>query len=377
MAQNETLMTPTPFPPDSEPERLNEESHSSPASRGGSLAPATIETLVRFDEATTSELAAIEEDAQSAAVLRKLRSADAYLESGQMMTAPKTSDMPAEQLFAFGQGELNAQEADVVREHLEESPQEKQWVDALRASPPPATLTWDAIDDDEGAHETTPVLAGPGSRAASKGLPGWIAWTPLAAAALILAMAIGGSGPRSVLDGGLPHSPVTRSAAAEGLLFPRGRVIAATPGIPTYASQPLFEVTPVDGATQYHFVLRDVSAQSAFSQGTVVWESRSASHQATAMALSAGSYVWSASAKVHNIERDLGTLSFTVMPAAAVERALVVRAATVQRDKTPSMLRDDIRRLHASGFLTDAREKARSLPAGKDRDEYLASPSGR
>ncbi|MEM8709538.1 MAG: hypothetical protein AAGG01_01185, partial [Planctomycetota bacterium] len=95
---------------------------------------------------------------------------------------------------------------------------------------------------------------------------------------------------------------------------------------------------------------------------------------ATAPSLTPGSYTWTATARVNGLERSLGTLSFTVVPATAMDRALFIRASTSNRDIVPGILREDIRRLHASGFLTDARCKARALPAGPERDAYLAIP---
>ncbi|MFT6110051.1 MAG: hypothetical protein ACJA2W_002976 [Planctomycetota bacterium] len=390
-------MTPTPLPSDAEPEF-----GSADSPRQESLAPATVETLVRFDEASDHELAQLDRDPRSREVLRKLRVADRYLQRGQLLAQdPKgTGTVAAETLFDFGHGDLQASEAEAVREHLAGAPEEDTWVESLRQSPPPATLTWetlegseddanDVIDEEPDAQPTTapemvpavesPVLAGPGSNSTSsrRAIPGWVAWTPLAAAALILAMALGGNGRRSVLEGGLPSSPIVRSASTEALLFPRGRVIASTSAVTTYASQPLFEVTPVADATRYGFELRDVSNESAFAEGEIVWESTSTEHHATAPALQAGSYVWRATARVQGMDRDLGSRSFTVVRATAVDRSLLLRAASSQHSTMPGILREDIRRLHASGFLTDARGKARALPPGQERDEYLAIQSGR
>ncbi len=402
-------MTSTPTSPDSEGphfeatpfEAKQLETTPSDLHPTGGFSAATIEGLVRYDEASPEVIAKLEREPGALAVLNKLRAADAFLKSGAMLDSTPESAVSPEELFAFGRGELEPSEAEVVREHLAHTPQENEWVKALRGSTPPATLTWDRVDNDSEKSEElgdaqstdgAPVLAGPGSTAAPNAqqpliqgeradspgrFPAWLAWTPLAAAALILAMAIGGTGQRSVLDGGLPNSPIMRSASTDALLFPRGRVIASTDTVRTYASQPLFEVTPVAGASRYGFELRKIDGQSVFAEGKVVWESTATSHQASAPALSAGKYTWTATATVQGIDRVLGSLSFTVVPARAVDRALFVRAATGQASTMPGILREDIRRLHASGFLTDARSKARSLPPGKERDKYLAIPSGR
>ena len=98
---------------------------------------------------------------------------------------------------------------------------------------------------------------------------------------------------------------------------------------------------------------------------------------ATAPELDPGKYTWTATATVQGIDRVLGSLSFTVVPARSVDRALFVRAANTQSVMMPTILREDIRRLHASGFLTDARSKARALPPGGERDKYLGISKAR
>lgn len=364
-----------------------------PQGREDGFSAATLEALLRYDEASTEDLALLEDQPAAAAVLQHLRDADAFLHNGSLRNAQPTSTVTSEQLFAYAHGELAPTEADVVAEHLTRTPREKEWVEALRNSPPPATLTWEELEEEASRQdhrsehdsaEASNVLPGPGSRsvtrvaetdqAAAKGsFPQWLAWTPLAAAALILTMAISGTGQRSVLDGGLPDSPIMRSASTDALLFPRGRVIASTPDVRTYASNPLFEVTPVDGASQYGFELRRVTGQNAFAEGETVWESSATSHQASAPMLEPGKYTWTATATVQSIDRVLGSLSFTVVPARSVDRALFVRAAVGLPVTMPGILREDIRRLHASGFLTDARSKARALPPGEERDRYLGA----
>jgi hypothetical protein len=346
---------------------------------------------VRYDEASPEVIARLEREPGALAVLKKLRAADAYLQDGGLQRDLKgvlvdshpQSEVTPDELFAFGRGELAPLDAEVVREHLAQSPNENEWVESLRGSTPPSTLTWDKPEDEpEVGPEVAPaqpmespsILPGPGSQGR---FPAWLAWTPLAAAALILAMAIGDTDRRSVLDGALPNSPIMRSASTDALLFPRGRVIGSTETVRTYASQPLFEVTPVAGANRYSFELRRITGQDVFAEGEAVWESTATSHHATAPELAPGKYTWTAAATVQGIERALGSLNFTVLPAGTVDRSLLVRASTGQSTPMPGVLREDVRRLHASGFLTDARSKARALPPGEERDRYLAVPSER
>ena len=58
----------------------------------------------------------------------------------------------------------------------------------------------------------------------------WVAWTPLAAAALILAMAFGGGVRPTVLEGGLPRSPIVRGDRAP---VPSSPADASSPGAPS------------------------------------------------------------------------------------------------------------------------------------------------
>lgn len=350
---------------------------------------------MRYDEASPEVIARLEREPGALAVLKKLRAADAYLQDGGLQrdlqgalvdSGPK-SEVTPDELFAFGRGELAPVDAEVVREHLAQAPNENKWVESLRGSTPPSTLTWDKPEEvpadepvvegsqpAESQAESPSILPGPGSQGR---FPAWLAWTPLAAAALILAMAIGDTDRRSVLDGALPNSPIMRSASTDALLFPRGRVIGSTETVRTYASQPLFEVTPVAGANRYSFELRRITGQDVFAEGESVWESTATSHHATAPELAPGKYTWTAAATVQGIERALGSLNFTVLPAGTVDRSLLVRASTGQSSPMPGVLREDVRRLHASGFLTDARSKARALPPGEERNRYLAVPSER
>ena len=358
------------------PERPGRAPSSNARLANVAFSAATEEALLRYDEATAEELSELELVPGASAVLAQLRAADAYLSRGALVKREEgvdsTPEIPAEQLYDYGRGQLAPDSLEAVQAHLARTPREQEWVESLQNSPPPATLTWDEVVDED-TEPPTNIL-----RVEEKSsFPGWLAWTPLAAAALILAMAVGGTGRRSVLDGGLPNSPIVRSASADALLFPRGRVIASTPTTRTYASRPLFEVTPVDGASQYGFELRSVSGQNVFSEGEVVWESTSSTYSATAPELDPGKYTWTATATVQGIDRVLGSLSFTVVPARSVDRALFVRAANTQSVMMPTILREDIRRLHASGFLTDARSKARALPPGGERDKYLGISKAR
>lgn len=340
--------------------------------------PHTVELLARFDEIEPGERATLAADPAASRLLARLEEVDGMLE----VVRRTPVEVSADELYDFGGGPgataLTEERRGEIEAYLAEHPGEAAWVDGLSAGVPvpldfasdtdatagpalralpPLDLAGDTSDSDgqpvTEAHGTVPRRA-----------PAWVVWAPLAAAALVLAMALGGTTRLNALDGGLPESPVLRSARSEGLLFPRGRVLAASVDQPMYAAQPLFEVARVPGASTYRFELRSGTG-GAFGEGQAVWNAASTAPFATAPALTAGTYSWSAWAVTNNVERPLGTLDFTVVPGPLSHYAGVGA-------ESAASTREDVRVLHAAGYLTDARFRARSLPAGPARAKYLA-----
>lgn len=345
--------------------------------------PRAVETLVRHDEASAEELSALEKDPSTARVLDRLREADRWLFSAlegndaslgaDLAPTTRADEVSAEELYDYGAGpgatELDPERRAVVEAYLADRPEEAAWVQGL-SRPVPAPLAFEPLTPNEEHIRALRSIPGPTAPTAASPLrraPAWLTWAPLAAAALVLAMALGGEGRRNALDGGLPDSPVLRSTQIHTVLFPRGRVLAPVEGATTYASQPLFEVTPVEGATEYRFELR-VGVVGAFDEGDVVWSATTTTPIATASALAPGAYAWHAWARVDGLERSLDMLSFTVVEPA---RSDILRSAAGVAPDARST-REDVRLLHAAGFLTDARHRARTLPPGADRAKYLS-----
>ncbi|MEM1450063.1 MAG: hypothetical protein AAGI22_13185 [Planctomycetota bacterium] len=336
--------------------------------------PRTVETLARYDEASADELAALEKDPRAAQILERLKEADRWLAASLegADAADETAAVTPEELYDYGGGPgataLDPERRKAVKAHLLEHPEEAALVRTLDR-PIPSPIEFEPTEPRESrirALRRIPGVASvpsPGTRP----VPTWLAWGPLAAAALILAMFLGGDARQNALGGGLPESPVLRSAQSEALLFPRSRVLAPVEGATTYASRPLFEVTPIDGATEYRFELRG-GADGAFEEGVVVWTATAMSPFASSFPLEEGAYSWSAWARVDGLERSLGALTFhVVMPSPG---DILRSAAGVESDSGSA--REDVRRLHAAGFLTDARHRARALPPGEDRARYLS-----
>ena len=387
---------------------------------------ATLEAIARFDELESHRLDEISSNPAARQILDRLREVDRWLESAvaenngggvqssrtqnsetqsseaQNSDAPSSGDtVSADELYRFGRGRgsepLPEQRQQEVADFLADHPEEARWTERLtdpipapldvspihrfppihlpgpRANSAPLKRVEDLQPQTSSGHPHVPPGsslesgAGQHQRRAPRALASWVKWVPAAAAALMLAMVLDRSGPTNALDGGLPESPVLRSASSAALLFPRGRVLAPVEGLETYAARPLFEVASVAGAERYRFELR-LNTGGAFDEGETVWAAESTSKNATADPLEAGAYEWSAWATVNGVENDLGTLSFVVVPA---EDAGLISGAS-GANTGPSSTREDVRQLHSAGYLSDARHRARDLAPGVARAAYLA-----
>lgn len=383
---------------------------------------ATLEAIARFDELEDDRLAELESNPATSQILRRLQEVDRWLESALAENQGRDATVTAEELYRFGRGRGSEPLSDLRRRevaaYLEEHPEEARWTEGLdgpipspldvTSSPEPRqaaepkhaaerrgpvelrpvhlpgprpaaedVVPVEQLRETPGPHAAGPSLVGPSSvgprsvashthhHQAPRPIAPWMRWIPVAAAALVMAMVLDRPGPTHAMDGGLPESPVLRSASSTALLFPRGRVIAPMDGVVTYAERPLFEVAAVEGADRYRFELRRNDG-TAFDEGDMVWAAESTSRNATADRLTAGTYEWGAWATVDGVERDLGRLSFVVLPAS--DSGLVACASGANAGAA----REDVRRLHSAGFLTDARERARALPPGEARTAYLA-----
>ncbi|MEE2940579.1 MAG: hypothetical protein VX460_09370, partial [Planctomycetota bacterium] len=303
---------------------------------------ATVETLVRYDELDGAARERLEADPRVREAIAHLERADRWLEGLAQARGP-APDAALLYDVGGGPGALPVGDEDRARveEHLAGAPTERGWVDALRRQPPPP-LVLDPLGEAEdvapgGAPAPLRMVRPSGSRA-------WLAWTPLAAAALVLAMALGGGVRPTVLEGGLPRSPIVRGDRAHGPLFPRGRVLAGG----AFAAAPRFEVVEPERASASRVELRALESGGAdpFEAGRLLW-SQPASEAAPALV--AGRYEWTAYATVDGIEVALGRETFRVV---AGNPALLDAATGGEAEA-----RTDVVLLHAAGFLTDARRR--------------------
>lgn len=342
------------------------------------LDAAVVERLVRHDELSSAERTALAESPRVAAVLERLEAADRWLELGAVQEAPAEMTLagmpPAELLYdaAGGPGALDVDDEAraAVAAHLSTSPGERAWVEGLRRRPPsplildplPEVNAGDSAGNESSSSETaseeTPLL--PFTPAAPTRSRAWLAWTPLAAAALLLAMALGGGVRPTVLDGGFPRSPLVRGDREPGPLFPRGRVVEGG----AFAAAPFFEFVSPARATAARLELRLLTSDGAdpFEEGQLLW-SAAASQVEDAPSLAAGRYEWRLFATVDGLETEQGSETFRVVAGHVGLRS----AASGTSAALP-----DVIELHAAGFLTDARHRARALPKSEERTRYLA-----
>ncbi len=394
--------------PGESPTHLRRAAHLIPMDSNDDLPPAPdglpnsqgtgLETLIRFDELSSSELEELKSTPSAARAIALMESAEAYLESGALAGAEVSAEVSAEELYAYGSGPgagpLESDRHAAVQSHLSASPMEQAWVDGLKVAPPsPLVLDRDAKEPipsiaDHRAQATRPgqIRPGlPGSTRPSQEAPSipapsgpstgvnWMVWSPLAAAALVLAMALGGGARPSTLDGALPDSPILRSGAHAGLLFPKGRVLSAEAPSGAFAARPLFEITPSAGATHFRYELRMLAptnpadASSAlFEAGESLWTIESKNRTITSNPLARGAYEWTAWETIDGVDRELGTMSFQVVEDPAWN------ASTLQAEgATEAVIRERVRQLHANGYLTDARSLVRALPDTSERSSYL------
>ncbi|MFT5152319.1 MAG: hypothetical protein ACI841_002317, partial [Planctomycetota bacterium] len=228
-----------------------------------------VESLARWDELDSSELATLAETASSRRALQLLQQAEAWMHD-QRVTGDPCPD--PDELYNYGRGPgyspVSVDRRDTLSDHVQACAECREAVQVLRDSPP-LPLHWTAEEP------PAPGPAGPFAAFDRDDVPGltpshpnWVRpLIPLAGAAAVLLFVFIGS-----RDAGSPWSwngwgtSAASSPIASGpaiyrgefdaqLRFPRGRLLAPTKGRQTLASTPVFELAPQDGASTYRIVL--------------------------------------------------------------------------------------------------------------------------
>jgi len=357
---------------DSELSRLPDE----PRDRHDCRRPDLGQALVRFDELTPAQRAELEAHAAACPIcgprLERLTRAQRWLDA---QSRPPSACPPADELYDFGHGPgaralSPARRAELV-EHVDRCPPCRSFVATLATAPPvslegePAPVAAPASRGERPASRPTAPAARP-----SPVPPAWRRRAGWAAAAAVL-IALGlwsqlGSDPRGTALG-YPELEVHRSSERSQLVFPRGPVaLDPRTSAPLHALE--FELAPHDPADRFRIVLRRHDG-GAFDAGEVVAELEGTEPRIAAdgVAWEPGHYTWSAWSVIDGLELPLGERDFElrVVPELDELRAELADVAEPERS---------FRRLHwlvERGFATDARQLARRLPPGPERDEFL------
>jgi hypothetical protein len=358
-----------------------------------------IEALAHWDDLDSATLALLERHPIHGPRLSMLRSADRWLEEQAAAARNVRGKCPtAAQLYDFGRGPgytplTHAARLEIDR-HLARCRDCEVIVESLVAPPPrpleivyedaPHALASDAHVDEaraNGAPMTRlaqPHAAAPAFvRGPTK--PSLRRWVPLAAAASLLATAavwsVMGVSHESALR--FPTNPLLRGATTESLYYPRASILYATPELvkawPAFGERLTFELRAQPRAQTYWIQVSENDG-SAFGVNRNPWkQTSSAATFAADRDLKPGHYTWEAWVVENGLDRSLGTHDFQIVADAALQRKLMAIAGRAD----PERNLEAVRILHESGFETDARRIARSMPPTPERDAYLDQVPGR
>lgn len=313
-------------------------------------------------ELEPSRRRAVQEHAERCAECRSkleiLDEVEGWLE--RQIRAPQTGVCPAaEQLYDLGGGPgaqpLSDAELLSVRAHLETCDDCDELVATLERKPPSPLL----IDG-----EIPPPLPSLLRRRLA-------ILAPVAAAAALLAVMLWDGGPSNPTGRfeeeasiRFPSDPVLRGDNSDALWYPRERLLATEDGL---WSELRFEIAEQKDATEYRVVLQRHGG-GAFDVGEEIEEFRGPERVfASQRALEPGFYTWEAWITVNGLPDQVGSRDFEVVHDREILAALAERDSGAEPARSESILH----LLHDSGYLSDARAFARTLPASAGRDEYL------
>lgn len=360
----------------------------------------SLEALAHWDELEPELLSALEAHPRHGPRLATLRDAERWLlEQAPARTSHRAFGAcpSSEDLYDFGRGpgyaQLDPHRRLRIEEHVQACEACQELVTTLSA-PPPLPLDISPLEQlpapERLFSERSPAIPSvhvqPARQAAQGDLPGHLStaprgrvlrgsWLRFAAAASVLI--VGGvlvfEALRSKAPLGPTQDPLLRGRSAEALIQPRGRVLGADSAArelwPALGSAFTFEVAPVRDAEVYTVELWRAGADP-FERGEKLARGESAEPIVTlAAALVPGRYTWEAWVRVNGIESQLGTRDFEVAADPAIDEQL--RALDGVVDPTQKLERA-LQLLDRAGYRADARNLARTLPAGALRDLWLA-----
>lgn len=337
--------------------------------------PRAATLLTRWDELSPERLAQLEAHPTFGARLARLREAEAWLGRGLAARREHAAGTPRpEELYEFAagpssgpssgelRGALGSDRRRSIERHLDAAPEEAAWVADLQRRPPmPLLFNAPALLDARtglGVDFEEHVDDAPRRLSLSR-------WFPLAAAAVVLGLGVTFVR-QNRAQFALPSAVPLRGALTEPLHFPRGRVLGAPEGaIGLFAREPRYEFQSVPGAAGYRVELRRHTG-SAFDAGVVEWSKTTDESVIEGPPLTEGHYSWEVFVTVDGLDRSLGTQTFNV-----------VHDATALAQFSKESLMGQVRSLSAAGLSTDARHRARMLPAGLERDRFLGNVPAR
>jgi|694.fasta_scaffold04362_13 hypothetical protein len=338
-----------------------------------------LEALLHWDELEREELAALEADPRHAASLKTLRSLQGWMDQRIASPRPGLGPCPAaEELYDYGRGvgaqALAPERRTTLDQHVRRCPACEQAIEVLATRPPAVVIS---------THEASLPLSSP-QRAAvpqparieevearrARSPRSQAFWGPLMAlaASLLAALALW----TLVADEGaqhLPAAPTLRGGSQGMLLFPRGKVLADREALGASALPLRLELAPLSGAQAWRVELVRHTG-GAFDAGEPVAEYRgSATELLIEDALGAGHYTARVFATIAGLERETGAQDFELRHDPDLTLAIRSTRGASELERTRAL----VRLLHENGYLTDARELARTLPADEERERYLAT----
>jgi hypothetical protein len=343
------------------------------------LAPHTAEdALLRWDELDEQLLKVLADDPERGWRLKKLQDADGWLRDRAGDAARKAAPAllvcpPPEDLYDFGGGpganSLSAERRSSIDRHLATCLECERFVRTLESVPPSPLI--------HGLPSATEIdeLETPPARAPRRRGLRLVPLLASAAAVLVLFFGV-----RSLLTPArlsFPDAPLLRGSAGGPVLFPRERVLLPSAELaaafPALAAPVRFEVEAQAGADHYLFELYRHEGK-AIGRDVRIGDQVAAGNSAVAQTPKAeGRFKFSAWVVRNGRDQHLGEHDFQVVTDPALESSL----RALSGDSTVERTLAAVHVLDAAGYLTDARELARTLPPSPERDRYLAQVPGR